>query len=213
MTIGSIGGRQTHNSVNLHDPLWNTKPGTYGFHVGGIVLDGTNGVDGVNSPTYDIRPGWLLGRITATGLYVPLKRTRVNGTTGQQTQVVLDNSYAFRVGDVISIGSDTNITIADIDYATHTITIAATTVADNEEVVAQDGSATFAGILADFRRLRNLDNDAPENKSANMYNFGQIDTSKLYGDWAALLASIQSDIDNHPAARHFQFYTNGVLVA
>lgn len=212
MGAGSFGGRETHNSVTLTSPLFNTKPGTFGYKPGGIILDGTNGLDGGFSPTYDLRPGWLLGRITATGLYVPLKRTTTT-TTGTVTSAVLVNSYAFKVGDVVSIGSDTGITISAIDYDTHTITIASTAISSGEAVVAENGAQTFAGILGDFRRLRNLDNDTAQNKSANMYNEGEMDTAKLFGDWAALLASMQSDIDNHPAARHFKFYTNSVLVA
>ena len=176
---------------------------------GGVQLDGTNGIDGGNTgTTYDIRSGWLLGRITSSGKYVPLKRTRVNMTGATATDIVVDNSYPFAAGDVISIGSDTGLTISAVDYTTHTITIASTTVADNEAVVAEDGSQTCRGILWDTQRLRNYLNTAAADKIGTLLTGGVINTAGLLGDWDAVLAS---GLSNHFLG-DFEFWTNGVQV-
>lgn len=93
-----------------------------------------------------IRVGTPLGRITASKLWVPCKRTTTT-TTGTVTSVVLVDARAFKVGDVITIGGDTDLTISAIDYTTNTITIASTAVAAGDAVIAQDGSQTCRGFL------------------------------------------------------------------
>lgn len=159
---------------------------------GGVLLDGANGKDGGNTNTYDLRAGWLLGRITATGKYVPLKRTQVNLSDATVTALVVDNSYPFVVGDVITVGADTGITITAINYTTHTLTIASTAVANNEAVFAEDGSGICRGILYDFARLRNVENTAAADKIAEMLIDGVVDQAYLLGDVAAVLATWSS---------------------
>lgn len=180
----------------------------YKIKPGGVQLDGTNGKDGGNTNTYDIRGGWLLGRITTTGKYVPLKRTRVNMTGATATDIVVDNAAPFVVGDVITIGGDTGLTISAIDYTTNTITIASTTVADNDAVFAEDGSGTCRGILGEFARLRNYLNTAAADKTVTLITGGVINTAGLLGDWDSLLASTLS---NHYLG-DFEFWTSGVQV-
>lgn len=177
---------------------------------GGILLDGTNGIDGGNTGyTYDLRAGWLMGQITASGKYVPLKRTRVKtGTTGTVTALTVDNAAAFIAGDVITVGADTGLTVSAVDYTTNTLTISSTAVVDGEAVFAEDGSKTCRGILFEFARLRNYDNSAAADKIAMLLTGGVINTAGLLGDWAALLASTLS---NHFLG-DFEFWTNGVQV-
>ena len=94
------------------------------------VIDKDNAYDG-GQPTgyeYSFSPGTPMAKITASGLWVPCKRTQVNGTSGAATAVVVDDARFFKVGDVITIGADAAITIAAIDYDTNTLTIASTTV-------------------------------------------------------------------------------------
>lgn len=188
--MSSVPGYATRRSVSPREIAWGGVP--LEILPGGIILDGTNGIDGGNTGyTNEIRPGWALGRITATGKYVPCKRTTTT-TTGTVTSVVLVNSYPFKVGDAVDIGADTNITISAIDYTTHTITIASTTVASGEAVVARDGSQTCVGFLQDWKKLRNYDNTAAEDKLGNLIVGGALNQSYLLGDITAILADTTS---------------------
>lgn len=158
---------------------------------GGIIL-GSTAIDGGNTGyTYEIRAGWALGRISATGKYVPCKRTTTT-SSGAVISLVVVNSYPFKVGDAVDIGADTNITISAIDYTTHTITIASTTVASGEAVVARDGSQTCVGFLQDWKKLRNYDNTAAEDKLGNLIVGGALNQSYLLGDITAILADTTS---------------------
>ncbi len=162
--------------------------------IGNIVLDGTNTADGANLlKTDEIRPGWALGRITATGKYCLCKRTQVNATGATGTAFVVDNAAAFRVGDAIDVGADTNLTITAINFSTNTITVGTSfTWADNEAVVARDGSQTCRGFVRDWRKLRNATNTAAADKEAEMIDGGVLNRSALLGDIAAILADSTS---------------------
>lgn len=180
-----LPGYETGRTVTPREPLLSHD----GMIQVPIVLDAVNGVDGSNGTfTYEIRAGWLMGRIAASGLWTPCKRTTVNGTTGTVTAVVLANAAAFVVGDTITIGTDTGISITAIDYATNTITIASTTVADGDVVFSEDGSQTCRGMLLDFARLRKADNTAPANQSARLLIQGAVKISLLLGDATAIRA-------------------------
>lgn len=155
-----------------------------------IALDGVNGTDGANANVpFEIRAGWLLGQISASGLWVPCKRTRTTGAGGTGTAITVINAAAFKVGEAIDVGNDTNQTIAAVNYGTNTITLAGSiTWAASEAVVARDGTQTCRGILLDFVRLRNDDNSAPANKSASMLIQGAVKASMVLGDLAAVRA-------------------------
>lgn len=161
------------------------------FKPGGIIL-GSSAIDGGNTGyTYEIRAGWALGRITSTGKYVPCKRTTTT-TTGTVTSVVLVNSYPFKVGDAIDIGADTNITISAIDYTTHTITIASTTVASGEAVVARDGSQTCRGFLGGTRDVYDFASASAVDAQAMLVEGGKLLLSQLLGDITAIMADTTS---------------------
>lgn len=157
-----------------------------------IVVDGDKSVDGHSpSETYDVRPGWLMGRVTAIGRWTPCKRTRAlasssggeSSSGGDFTVVPVDDASAFRIGDVVSVGADANLTITDIDYDQDQITVdEPIAFAADEVVAAQDGSQTCRGILLDFVRLRNEDNTAGVHKSATLLVAGLVDVDKLLGD-------------------------------
>lgn len=168
--------------------LYSVKPRP-AFKPGGIVLAST-GIDGGFVRTYDIRPGWAMGMITSSGLYVPCKRTRVNGTSGSVTQITVDNPYAFIVGDVITVGTDANKTITAIDYTAKTIDWSgAITVADNDVVYAQDGSAVCRGFLADGVRLRNSENTAAATGIGKLLTGGSLNQGYLKGDIDSIIAA------------------------
>ncbi len=159
-----------------------------GAITGPIVLDGSVGIDG-RSPTqtYDLRAGWLLGRVTATGRFVPCKRTTVNNANGTGTSFVVTNSSAFRAGDVITVGSSSNLTISSVNYTSNSITVASSfTWTNGASVFAQDGSATCRGVLLDFARLRTPDNSASASKGASLLVQGLVRTDIILGDLTAI---------------------------
>lgn len=155
-----------------------------------IVVDGELSIDGGNADfPFEIRPGWLMGR-TASGRWTPCKRTRANGASGGTSNaVVVHNAAAFRVGDAIDIGAATNRNVVAVDYATNTITFdgSAASWSDAAAVAARDGSQTCRGVLLDFVRLRNGD-DQPAHKSAGILIQGAVRTERLLGDVAAVRA-------------------------
>lgn len=113
------------------------------------VLDATYCYDG-SYTGYEkvIRAGTIMA-LLSTGLWVPCKRTLINDSNGTDTTWVVDNAASLQVGDVVTIGGDTALTISAINYSTNTITIASTTVADNDAVYATTpaGSDVARGIL------------------------------------------------------------------
>lgn len=159
---------------------------------GGITLD-ENGYDGGNTGYPNrIRAGWPLGMITTTKKWVPCKRTTTT-TTGSVQSAVLVNSYPFKVGDVITINNDTDITITAIDYTTHTITWSgAKTIASGEAVFAQDGSQTCRGFLEGERDLYDEEARDTVEREGNLVIGGMVDLSKLLGDMSAIWADATS---------------------
>ncbi|MBY0587106.1 hypothetical protein K2X85_08010 [bacterium] len=165
-----------------------------GIITGPIVLDGDRGIDG-RSPTQssDIRAGWLLGRINANSRWVPCKRTRVSNANGTGTSFIVVNASPFRVGDVITVGNDANLTISAINYSTNSITVSTSfTWADAEAVFAQDGSGTCRGVLLDNARLRNADNTAPSAKGGTLLVQGLVRSDMILGDLTAIRADTGS---------------------
>lgn len=188
MSSQTLPGRQVGRSVTPRRILRQAGR-DHVIQIGG-TLDGTNSYDGKNT-SYEkyIRAGWILAYNSTTKLWAPCKRTQVNGTSGAVTEVVVDDASAFKIGDVVTIGADTTITVTDIDYATDTFTIASTTVADNEVVFAENGFATPAGILLDDEvALWDEEKINNVNKTAQILKHGFVDESQVLGDLAACLA-------------------------
>lgn len=162
----------------------------------GIVIDGDKSVDGTSpTQTYDLRAGWLMGRITATGRWTPCKRTRTKSASsggesshaGDYTIVPVDDASSFRVGDVISVGNDANLTITNVNYLTNKITVNDPIAFSGDEIVAaNDGSANCRGVLLDFVRLRNDDNSAARHRSGTLLVQGMVNSNLLLGDLATI---------------------------
>jgi hypothetical protein len=188
--MSQLPGYEVRTNLPPREVLFSSQ----GVITGPIILDGARGTDG-RSPTQpsDLRAGWLLGRITASGRWVPCKRTRVSNANGSGTTFSVSNATAFLVGDVITVGNDVNLTITGINYATNAITVATSfTWADAEPVFAQDGSGTCRGILLDSVRLRNEDNTAPASKGASVLVQGLVRTELILGDLASVRADLQT---------------------
>lgn len=160
-----------------------------------VVLD-SGGIDGGNTGyTYEIRAGWLLGKITTGGRFRPCTRTLANGAGSSATALIVDNSYPFAVGDSIKIGSGSAVTISAIVYSTHTITLAAArTWSDNDAVIGQDGSQTCLGILSSFAKLKNEENITAVHAKGTMVIQGAIRQSLVLGDLTAIQADTAAKI-------------------
>ncbi len=152
--------------------MWGALPGQYDGYtatprnflfdtanlvlLGMQVIDSTNGYDGGNtSYERDFREGLIMAQVTSGKKWVPCKRTTTT-STGAVTSLVVVDARAFKVGDVISVGADTGITITAIDYTTNTLTIASTTVASGEAVICTSlaGSEIARGLLYEFVSCR-----------------------------------------------------------
>jgi hypothetical protein len=161
----------------------------------GITLDGTNSYDGGQSTGYEkyIRGGFLMGRITSSGLWRPCPRTKTNGAGSATATLVVDNSIPFQAGDVIVIGA-TSGTISSIVYSTHTITLSATkTWGDNEPVYVDDGSQLCRGILLDSEvNCWDINKVNKINPGAELMIRGRAQSSYILGDLAAVLEDRQN---------------------
>lgn len=167
-----------------------------GVEFGRGVIDATYAYDGANTGyERQIRPGTPMGRITSSGLWRPCPRTTTT-TTGTVTAAVLTDARAFKVGDVVSIGADTGITITAINYATNTITIASTAIAAGEAVVVADGSQTCRGILNEFVDLWDeTSQDYVDKTFSELIIRGYIDEDQILGDITAIRAAASQYIN------------------
>ena len=76
-----LPGFETGASAHPRDVFYTLE----GMITIGIVVDGDQSIDG-SSPTqaYDLRAGWLMGRVDASGRWTPCKRTQTRPpTTGE----------------------------------------------------------------------------------------------------------------------------------
>ncbi len=167
-----------------------TQTGMIELPAGG-TLDGTNGNDGGNTITYDVRAGWALGKITATGLYVPCKRTRATAAGSSSTSLAVTNAGAFKANDSIKVGANAAQAIVSISGNTITLT-SAISWGKGDDVIAQDGSQTCRCYLGDTVRLRNEDNTAAANKPAVLIVGGILNTSYMLGDTDAIWDDAES---------------------
>lgn len=154
-----------------------------------IVVDGLKGIDGRNAVSDEIRAGWLLGQVTSSRRWVPCKRTQAANSGAASTTLVVDNSSAFRAAELIVVGVNPAQPIVSIDYTTDTITLTSAISWSISDVVrATDGSQTCRGILLDFVKLRNTENDAPAHQSAGLLIQGAVQTPMILGDLLAIRA-------------------------
>lgn len=178
----------------------------------GILIDGDNSIDGGHTGyTYILRPGSLMALITASKKWVPCKRTAVTRDTetssadDSTTVLNVTNAAFFAVGDSISVGSFTGLTITAISYTSNTITVDdAINADDGDAVVTTDGSQTCRGILLDEVKLRNAENTAAADKNGHLLIAGGlVDADQLLGDSTAIRADSSAQLshivfgDNH----------------
>lgn len=182
----SLPGQRTGRSSAPREVL----KSTVGVRYGRGQLDSTKAYDGANTNYEDeLRVGYLLGRISASGLYRGLTRTRANGAGAATATLVVDDARTFKAGDTITVGANTGCVISSINYSTNTITLSATkTWSDRDVVFCQDGSGTFAGILGEFVKLKDEDAVFRDKYTAHIIIAGHIRASQVIGDLASTQA-------------------------
>lgn len=155
-----------------------------------VVLDSSKTYDGKNTGYEDeIRAGYLLGKITASGLYRGMTRSELTSAASATNVIRVDDPRAFIVGDSIKVDTGTARTITAIDYTTHLITLSGDT--DAGEVVGaavwgQDGSATLRGVLDEFVKLKDSEGTLRNMQVGRCIIAGCLDRSELLGDISAV---------------------------
>jgi len=98
-----------------------------------------------------VKAGTILGKVTATGLYAPVKKTLLNGAhSAGDTTIAVDDASFFQSGDTITVGNETGLTVSSVDYDNNIITLSAGLAgnqADDAEVKAENGLETADCIL------------------------------------------------------------------
>lgn len=208
--MNPVPGSSLVRSYVPREILVSSELGNPGYDGG--VIEADYAIDGGNTGyTGELRPGTIMGRITASKRWVPCKRTKVNASGATAASFAVDDARAFKAGDTISVASD-DVTILSINYSTNTITLTGSiTFADNDDVVARGtlaGAEIPRGILHEHVDL--YDHDTRANVDRQV---GRIITSNAKVNTAMVLG----DLTNCRAATgqmlgQIQFYTNGVQV-
>jgi len=139
-----------------------------------------------NHPWYDANTGkWImpsgtvLAKITASGLYIPIKRLSVNGLAaiGQKNVIVDDADYA-TIGDVFTDGV-TSFTVDTIDYTAETLVAVANlgaNIADNAEIY---DNTTYPGAGAGTAGTVKLLLEDAEYTDSTDFNVAVLDRCKV----------------------------------
>jgi hypothetical protein len=189
----NLPGQWTGFANTPRDVLLSSKGVIYGRG----VIDSAKAYDGAYTLYEDqIRAGTPLGQITASKLWVPCKRTTVTANGGATSaNIPVVDARAFRAGDTISVGADTGLVIASVNYATNTITVGNSfTFANSEAVVAEDGSQTCRGILNEFVKLRDEDAIWRDKPFSMLLLAGMVDPNQILGDLAAIRADTSAQL-------------------
>lgn len=124
-----------------------------------------------------LKAGTVMGKVTATGLYGPVKKTTLaaNVALGAVTSTLTDARF-FQVNDTITIEAEA-VTITSINYDTNVIGHAALAAAHNAgvEVKENNGLETATGILLNTVDL--TDGDV----TAAILTHGVVKEARLFG--------------------------------
>lgn len=173
------------------------------------VVSATYAYDGKNTKPDELRPGCLMAYVYGLGMWMPMKRTRVeSGTSGSgsgRTDVNLkvEESRFFKIGDTISVAvaaGTVNRTISDIDYDIDMLTL--DTAVDNPviggAVIARgtlDGAQTCRGILDTFLKLMDEDGEWRDKPVSNIVISGYVDVDAILGDLTAARADTSARLE------------------
>lgn len=201
----------SYSPRNIYESMELGNPG-----MDGGTVDATYALDGdYTGHTERLRAGTIMARLTTSKLWVPCKRTRVNGAISDCASLVVDDARAFKVGDTITVGAVTGLTITAIDYPNNIITTGDTGLdaADNAIVIGSGaallGSEIARGILDEFCDLYDHNTRANVDRQVGriVTSNAKIKTSMVLGDLDSCRAS---GVTNFLGS--LQFYTNGVQV-
>ncbi|MEM1061303.1 MAG: hypothetical protein AAGJ97_03130 [Planctomycetota bacterium] len=205
-------GYKSGRTVTPVEIFYNFRPTSQTYKPGGVTI-AKEAVDGGNGDyTYEIRPGWPLGRLTATNKCVPLKRTRIDGAASGATNVTVDVADAFAVGDTVTVGATAGQTISAIDYATGVITLAAAvTAADDAVFHAEDGSENCIGFCDELIVIEDEDRVAHDFIGASLVVEGSLDHGRLQGDVDALISHAAANYGAH-GLKAISIWKDGIQV-
>ena len=184
MSVNQQAGYQVGSVAVVREVLANTE---FKLEVPGVMA--STAIDGSNTGFTDrIRGGWLLGQITATRQWAPMKRSLASAAGSNVNVVTVFNAAAFAVGDAIDIGATINRTITAINYGTNVITFngAAISPQIGDVVQARDGSQNARGVLLDEEvDLRDYENRTAVTKPIRVLIAGYVRAGSVLGDRAA----------------------------
>lgn len=202
MNVGNqVAGMQAGRTPSPRDILLSPN---WKHTISGVMDSGAT--DPTNDYSYIIRGCRLLARHTTTKRWWPLKRTTAlafassgasSTTPTDYTDVPVADATPFAVGDVVTIGGDTGLTILAVDTTggNQTIRVDSGTFAfaADEQVFEQtNGLGICRGILLDDEViLRDVQNLAAAHKEIKQILVaGMVDSSLVRGDVSALRASM-----------------------
>lgn len=176
---------------------------------GGVII-------GDGSRTRPVRIGEILAQLTADvanvgddNTYIPRKATELAATAAEgQSDLTVDDSWPFEVGDTITIMDGSNEVIASINRSTHVITIVGNITADGTDPrslngrvwVPTSGQSRVDGIAGE----RYTPNTSLSNITGrvSMYIGGLFKLAKLKGSASGLdvaaLAALEGILVNAP---------------
>lgn len=200
-----LPGQREILAVTPRKILWN-ESGNVVVHAGGVI-DATYAIDGANtSKTDELRAGWLMARITASKLWVPLKRTQIAtpslSASVPSALIYVDNAAAFKAGDTVTVNATTGLTVDSVNYTTNVITLTTSIDVDlavGDPVFASGdlaGAEIARGVLAStVRLLSGIPFDTTErDKAFQLLIAGCVDNDQVLGD---LTAALESGVTNY----------------
>lgn len=186
---------------------------------GPVVIDATYAIDGANTnKTDELRAGCLMGRINS-GLWVPLKLTRVaagfsgSGSGNSGVSLNVDDARFFKASDQIEVqttglGSGAqvlanqyeNATVSSVDYTNNVLTLSAAISNPSVGSIVRGrgtsaGAGICRGILKETVRLLSQEpyNTTEYDTQGQILIEGLVDTDLILGD----LSAVQADWTNH----------------
>jgi len=208
-----MGAKNPGQRTGITTTPRNVFIGPYSVLPGPITINATYAIDGANTNrTDELRGGCLMARINS-GLWVPLKLTRVaagfsgSGTGPGGVSLPVDDARFFKAGDPITVkrgkvnapetgsGSDLNTVVDAVDYVNNVLTLAdpASDPSLGDPVFGRNalaGSGICRGILLNTVRLLSTEpfNTIEYDTVGQIVYAGLVDASQLLGDLAAVRA-------------------------
>lgn len=197
----SVPGIRTARTYTPREVLWSKEGARY--LPAGRVIDGTASRDPLNTGDIStLRPGMIMGKITATGKYANsiIGKTTV-ATASAATTVTVGTATAVEIvrrvgatGTLRLIGPPSaagtvavlSVTYSAVVTSTGVLTVTATTAAAviDSPITANDGSGVGMAVLDNFVRVTDVDGNNLDAQGAKLLVSGIIDETQLL-NWPA----------------------------